>query len=245
MGKLLSQLRDLIDHPLWRERLDALAVEFDASLNSRNRWLQYSPLVVLTLLLLWNWQLGIALLAGGATMVALYSLQDRRWHQPFQELKHLLSGPNAALLLAVGGGAASTLGTYLMVSIWSHAGDRWLATAIVGQGLVTLAILWVLLWQVWQRHSERSSQHLETLLRDMASPEALQRLVAVRQLQGYVQATPVNDQQTRLAVDYLQLVLDREAVPAVREALLDTLQSWSQIRSASPPSTNRPLYSSQ
>ncbi|MEO1134301.1 MAG: hypothetical protein AAFX40_16555, partial [Cyanobacteria bacterium J06639_1] len=92
--------------------------------------------------------------------------------------------------------------------------------------IATLAVLAVLAWEVGRRQRERSQRIFDSLLRDMGSPTALRRLAAARNWQLHFPVAPTNPQQVRLGVDYLRMVLERESVAEVREALLDSLEAW-------------------
>ncbi|WP_156820035.1 hypothetical protein [Synechococcus sp. PCC 7336] len=224
MGKLLSQLRDLCDHPLWQNRTRRMAGLGEEKTVNRQLLRAILPVAFL-LLMLWNWRLASALLAGSFTMNAVYLLQASQWQQQWQQWSRSLSdSPNLGATLAVAGGLAATLGTYVALSVWSQAGDRWLAIAILMQGIISCGILVAVLGQARQQRRLWGDRQFEALLREIASPESLQRLLATRQLQGHLQGLSVTPEQRQLATDYVQLALERESVPQVREALLDLLQ---------------------
>lgn len=131
-------------------------------------------------------------------------------------------------MLAIGSGAAATLGTYTLISIWAESTQRWLATGAILQGLATLALLSLLFGEWLSRRQERQRSQLERDLSDVASPDPFRRLAGVRRLQSLM--SHLDPEQTRLAVDYLRLALDQETVAVVREALLEALQGWGILR---------------
>ncbi|MCF2971429.1 hypothetical protein L1047_09510 [Synechococcus sp. Nb3U1] len=179
-------------------------------------------------LAVWNWRLGLSLLVGSLVMLGLYALRGRELIRRWQELQAWFRRGDRSLLVAIGSGAAATLGTYTLVSIWAEANQRWLATGAILQGLATLGLLAVLLWEWLNRRQERQRSQLERDLSDIASPDSFKRLVGVRRLQSLM--PQLDADQTRLAVDYLRLALDQETVAIVREALLEALQGWGILR---------------
>ncbi|MEN9224257.1 MAG: hypothetical protein Q6L60_15345 [Thermostichus sp. HHBFW_bins_43] len=176
----------------------------------------------------WNWRLALSLLIGTWVMLGLYAMRSRDWAQRWQDLQAWFRRGDRSLLLAVGSGAAATLGTYTIVSIWAESSQRWLATGAILQGLATLALLSVLFWEWLHRRQERQRSQFERDLSDIASPDSFKRLVGVRRLQSLMPTLDAD--QTRLAVDYLRLALDQETVAIVREALLEALQGWGILR---------------
>ncbi len=186
--------------------------------------------MVLGILLLWQWQIGIALSVGSIIMLLIHSIQEPRGWKRWQQIRRLVQSSYAPLILAVGGGLLATLGTYTIVSIWAESTQPWLTTGAIVQGLATLAILSLLLWEWWQRQRERSVAQFDRYLSDVASPDAFKRLTGVRRLQTLIQQDQIQPDQTQLAIDYLRLALDQEAVPVVREAMLEALQGWGILR---------------
>ncbi len=176
----------------------------------------------------WNWRLSLSLLVGSLVMLGLYTLRSRDLRQRWQEFQAWFRRGDRSLLLAIGSGAAATLGTYTLVSIWAESSQRWLATGAILQGLATLGLLSLLFWEWLNRRQERQRSQFERDLSDIASPDSFKRLVGVRRLQGLM--PQLDAEQTRLAVDYLRLALDQETVPIVREALLEALQGWGILR---------------
>lgn len=177
-------------------------------------------------LMLWHWPLAIALIAGVlATAVGLV------WHEPGgRTLRRLGSdiwhGAYGGMMRALTLGAIVVLGTYALSSAWASAQERWLVLGIWLQAIATLSILAILAWEALRRRQERSQRIFDSLLRDLGSPKPLRRLAAARNLQHHFPEAPTHPQQLRLGVDYLRMVLQRESVPEVREALLDNLQAW-------------------
>ena len=127
------------------------------------------------------------------------------------------------MALAVLGGLVATLGTYTGLSVWSQSSDRWLALGAIGQGLVSSGIMFLLAWQAWQQPIQKAEETFDAILQAMAAEESLPRLLAIRQLQQYLEERATADQY-RFARTCMRLALERESEPLVREALLSALQ---------------------
>ena len=185
--------------------------------------------VLFGVLMLWNWRIALALLAGSFTMNAAFTLQSSPWRQKLQRTgQRYLKGENLPVALAVLGGVVATLGTYTGMSMWMQSGDRWLAIGAIGQGLVSFGILSILAWQAWQQPTRQSADPLDALLQGLAAEESLSRLLAVRQLQQYLEERATAE-QCRFACNCFKLALEREREPMVREALLFALQREREL----------------
>ena len=228
MERLLEPLRDLFDRPDWQKRTRRWQQATHVS-EDRLWWRSLLPIAFLVLML-WNWRLAAALLAGSFTMNAVFEAQAPQWRERWHQLLERLSGANLGVTAAVAGGLAAMLGTYVILSVWFLAGDRWLAIAIVIQGLVTVAVGGLVLWQMWRQRQQDTDGQFDRVLREMASPDSLQRLLAVRQVQEQLQAGTLTARRRRLAIESLQVVLERETVASVRSALLDALQAGQSAR---------------
>lgn len=175
---------------------------------------------VLTLLL-WNWPLALALAAGVGTMALVYLAQDWGWqHWDWQDwarsLQPWFAGANRLVLLAVALGAVAMVGTYVMTTLWLEAG-AWVAIAIGLQGV--LLLLLVLGLGIGRTES---MDRLDQTLLDLTHSDALNRLLAVRQLG---RCWPRLDERQRQDIHQaLQLLLAQEPEPIVREGILNVLE---------------------
>lgn len=183
-------------------------------------------LITFGVLLWWQWPLAVALVAGiVATAIGLF------WQEPGGRalrafMAELWHSDTSGVLKAIVVGAIALVCSFALGSAWAASSDRWLVTGIWVQAIATLSVLAVLVGEVGRRQQERSQRVFDSLLRDMGSPSALRRLAAARNWQRHFPIAPANLHQTRLGVDYLRMVLEREVVPEVREALLDNLEAW-------------------
>ena len=115
-------------------------------------------------------------------MSLCYLAQNSHWQKYCQKWRKFLVGSNRQLVLAVGAGASGAFGTYLAASVWTDAENRWLATSIILQGLVSLATLALLIWSLRSQKANSQETKLDSLLEDLSHSDRLKRLVAIRQL---------------------------------------------------------------
>ncbi len=175
-------------------------------------------------LLIWNWQLLIALAVGLAAMALIYQLQTRDLQPWIAGLRHWLNGPHRLLLLCVPCGSIAMLGTYLGANLWDDTHNTWLVSCILLQGLGMIAGLALLSTQVLNRESDRFENSLDDALAELTHPNPLNRLIAVRQLNRLSDRNLLNPEQTRIANQALQLLLTQEPETLVREATLHSLE---------------------
>jgi hypothetical protein len=173
-------------------------------------------------LILWNWQLVLALAIGAIALTTVYLAPQKQWHLPaWQEW----TATNRSLTIAIATGTIATLSTYITTHIWLEADRSWLATGIILQGFGTLSILLFLTYQALDRSSKTNPEPLTHL----SDPEPLKRLIAIRQLTQQAQQNAAPLPAAQIA-DCFRLMLDRETEPSVCSALLDSLQTLGQGR---------------
>jgi hypothetical protein len=183
-------------------------------------------------LLFWNGRLVIATGIGVATMLLVYVLQDSKWN-PRKDLQKWLKGWNAPFLMAAASGGAAMFGTYLAASIWAESEHHWMATGMILQGTATLGVLGLLIWKMMTEQRDRATLQLDQILNHLTQPDALKRLIAVRQLTEYIEQTQNRKSQVYLA-DYLRVMLAREEDEIVRDAILAGLQTLDDAHSLLP-----------
>ena len=183
--------------------------------------------VLFGVLLLWNWRVALALLAGSFTMNAAFALQSPLWQRRLKQARQglgLFAGNSPPMLLAVTGGMVATLGTYTGISMWMAAGERWLTLGAIAQGLVSFGILCLLAVRTWQQPVRNAAESFDRALQEIAATDSLVRLLGVRKLHQFLTSGRSTPQQQRFACDCLKLALQKESEPKVRERLLQTLQ---------------------
>lgn len=174
----------------------------------------YGGLLLLILpILIWGWQLWVPLGVGGITAGWVYQ-QRGFW------LTGVTAPPTAEQRLswAIGTGGLITFVLYSALQIWQTVHSFWLAVLMVVQ---TLAIS-LLLTRDWTASS--SSSPLDKTLADLAHPSALQRLLAIRQVGRWAKSS-----QRQTLSDCLQLLLQQESEPLVRQAAWKALQELDSL----------------
>lgn len=177
-------------------------------------------------LLLGHWHLLLATGAGALAMISVYRAQDRSWRLQWFQLRQWLNGPNRYLVLAVASGGFVSLSTYIALAVWMESESHWLASASILQGLGTLTAIALLSWQILDRQSHGRETSLNQLLTQLTDEDALKRLIAVRQLVSWQNHQPSDLSQQAAIADCLRLMLGREPESIVREAILDSLNTF-------------------
>ncbi|PSB09353.1 hypothetical protein C7B61_15530 [filamentous cyanobacterium CCP1] len=259
MAQASPPLRQLI-HQLW-QFLDALLEAPIFKTVSRRvelskGWLL--GLAILLLLLLWHWQLVVSGGAGLAVMLVVYLVQQGQWQVPKIDWRQMWSRSNRPLTLGAVGGVVACFSTYLTIAIWQETAGSWLAKGIILEGFGILTILGLCLWQIMVRQADdgagkASKTETSSLLADLANPDAVARLIAIRCLTQQVAANPsgstsANTKSPCLPPDHLadcfRLMLNRETEPIVCRALVESLKSLKQHQSCSTPEATRQLQGS-
>jgi hypothetical protein len=190
-------------------------------------------------LLYWDGKLFMATGAGIAAMLLVYLLQDWKPQVRLSELRQSLQGWNRPFVYAAATGAIATLTTYTAAAVWAESPSHWVAAAITLQGLGSLAVLLVLVWQLAHRRRDRDQIQAQRLLWHLTHDDPLKRLIAIRQLTDLVSV--LSDQGSasdaashasneklpsrRDLANYFRVMLSRESDPILRDALLDGLQT--------------------
>ena len=183
-------------------------------------------LLGLVFIWIWNWQLLLATFAGIGSMVLVYWLQNksllvywRRW-QPF------ITDSHRQLIVAVSSGSTGALGIYLATSMWIESENRWLATGIILQTFATLITLALLIWYIWSDKTLHQDEiRYNQLLADLTHQEILRRIIAIHQLTRLVKKGNLPQDYNIQLVEYYCLMLSQFQEVAVKEALLDSLES--------------------
>ncbi len=177
-------------------------------------------------MLFWNWKLLLATSAGIFLMLLVYAMQGWNWQVYWSNWRWFFTGSNRQLTVAVGSGGLAALSTYLAASIWVDSENRWIAVGTILQGFGTLLTLILLLWQAIADRPNRDEAKFEQLLKDLADAAPLKRLIAVRQLAHLVSHSRLSNGYRHQLVEYFRLMLSVEQEPAIRDAVLESLQKW-------------------
>jgi hypothetical protein len=191
-------------------------------------WKSLSCLVA-GMLLAWNWQLTSAALVGVIVMLQVPRLRSRNWQRSLTQLQCWVQSPHHTWILPVLAGGITTVGTYLSIEIWETTDSPWIAAGAILQGLGTLAVLLLLLWQLLGKQTQQVEERFHQLLSDLSHPEPLKRLIAVRQLTRLVTEPTLDQARCRTVSDALQLLLPQESQTVIRAAVLDGLHVLSPM----------------
>ncbi len=166
-------------------------------------------------LLVWNWQLLIAICMGVGTTVLAY--RSPHGSLKLMGMKLVQSLFDSPLLLAFITGLLSLVISYSTLLIWQNTGQVGIALAVVVQGFCLLSALGLLMGQVLEPSKVSAEDSYEQWVTQLLSTEPLQRLVAVRRLSQIELLTMERRQELS---DYFQLLLAQETQPQIREAVL-------------------------
>jgi hypothetical protein len=185
--------------------------------------------VFLVMMLLWNWQLIAATSAGIFAMIAVYTMQDWNWNVILWRIQKFLQSPSRLLPLSVVSGTATVFLTYMVLAVWSDQQNHWLASASILQLSATLSILVLLVRQAFRQWLQRQQDNFDQLIAQLAVNDDLARLIAIKQINQYVQNNRLPDTQESAIADYCQILLNRETEETMREAIFATLESLQSI----------------
>lgn len=271
MSKLSSQLWQLTS---WLEEQTNLAdmapqvQRWQATLQRwsrpRRRWWLLSGLGGLMLALHWRFLMTAGLGAGAVLLGVLLlqeSSQGRGQRRVRRSLRRVRQQAGVRLSSKTGWAIATSvmasLTLYSATRISQPFGDPWLATTLLAQGGLLLAVLWKVQTQRPQprrdnippKHGRQlEARSLDPWLPQLADSDPLKRLIAIRHTTELALADPDEfatlPQRTYLA-DCFRLMAQTEDHPIVRQALTDHLQALvplSQLgQGADPIVTPRPL----
>lgn len=200
-------------------------------------------------LFLWDWRVGVALTAGGLGLALWARLSARQRLRLRKELHHIYATqpllvlvPAAVLLVSLANGSELSLWLGLGAALGFGVGQAKRVAASQSQsGLPSED------WQVW--------------VKSLGATASLERLAAIQQLQEWIARAQFTPQQGRFWVRALQLRLQQESEPLVRQAILEALAGLPRVSSTPvcqlpaaleepltlgmPPKRRPPAYQSQ
>ena len=175
---------------------------------------------------IWNWKLLLATLAGIGFMILVYYLQNHNWLTYWQRWQRFFSHSNRQLIIAVSSGSVTALGIYIAACIWTESENPWLATGIVVQTLASLITLTLLAWHFLGSNRLRQDEtEYNRLLTDLTHQDNLRKIIAIRQLTRLVKNSNLPQEYNTQLVEYYCLMLAQVRERALKEALLDSLES--------------------
>ena len=185
-------------------------------------------------MLLWSWQLLLAVIVGIGIMVFTYSVQKWNWQLRWLEIRKLISSTNSRLAYSVASGGIATVITYMASAIWVDAPSHWLAAGAIVQGIGTLLTLILLVWQIFSVQGNQEEDYLDQLLNNFTEKDPLKRLLSMRQLNKLIIRQRVDTVIQQDIRECLQLLLSQEKEVMIREAALDCLQNLNGLQVLKP-----------
>lgn len=191
-------------------------------------------LILIIALFCWNWTLLLATTTGIGIMMLAYLAQGWQWENYQTELQKWFQGSNRRFSVAVGSGALSAFIIYLITTIWLTSENRWLATGAILQGLITLLIAGLLLWQNSFYQKLQNAEKFEQLLDNLTDHNQLKRLISIRKLTNLFLQNRLNNLQEKQINDYFQIMLSHEEELILQEALLESLEQLNYNQESLP-----------
>ncbi|MEA5510296.1 hypothetical protein VB715_11030 [Crocosphaera sp. UHCC 0190] len=218
----------LSDSSLTRFKSGVINLLTQKKLYKIGRWLLGSTGA--TLMLAWNWKLVLATTTGIGLMVFMYQLQEWNWQRRWYHWREFVKSSQGKLAIAVGSGSLAVMGSYIAISLWSEAQNRWLATGLILQGLGTLLTLGLLGWQIFYVQIKNQENQYHQWISALTDADALKRLIAVRNLSNLLEKQQLNSTQIRQLWEYFSLMLSKESELMVRQAILDICQILKKMK---------------
>jgi hypothetical protein len=166
----------------------------------------------------WDWPLVLATGIGGGAMFGFYLLANGQGEKIWHRAQKFCRQPAGKLSLAVGGGVALALMTYLAAQLYQDLPHPNLAWAFWLQGVLMLLLFSFLL----QASPEKASSL--DWIGALGDRRPLQRLLAVRHLATLLAQENLERAYRQEIQEYFQLMLAQEEHPQVKKALLDSLK---------------------
>lgn len=185
----------------------------------------------LAAMLYWNERLVLATGSGVAVMLLVYLLHRWKLEIPWSDIRKFLQAWNHPVVLSIAAGGAATLISYMVASVWVESDSHWIAAAAILQGMGTLALLILLIWQGITQQAERDRRWFNRALADLTHSDPLRRLIAVRHLSSRIPDWHDNPTQQQELADYFHLMLHQEQEAIVRDAILDGMQLLERVKS--------------
>lgn len=183
-----------------------------------------------TLMLGWNWKLVLATITGTICMALVYRIKGWNWQRRWYYWQEFFKEPKGKFSVAVGSGSLAIIGSYIAISIWSEAENRWLATGLIVQGLGTLLTLGLLGWQIFLLQGKKRENQYHQWISNLTESDVLKRLIAVRSLSDLMEKQQLNASQIQQLEEYFRVMLTTEKETVVRRALLQSCQVLVKIR---------------
>lgn len=177
-----------------------------------------------SLLMIWNGLLLCALSVGlGTTLIIQRYRTDltRSW----QNASQWLTRPHSTSAISVGCGLLSLIASYITLLIWQETDSFGLALALLLQGLGLVAVLGLFISHLLKREKQQlTPSRLDSWTHNLTALDPLKRLIAVRQINHYLEVSSVDVARTQELKEYFQLLLKQEPEPSIQNAIVSGLE---------------------
>lgn len=224
----------------WREFMDQIS---EIRTQKRTKWIfknlcepgvLLGLLTIIVAMVIWNWQLLLAVVVGIGIMIFSYSMQQWNWQLHWLEIRKVMSTTNSRLAYSVAAGGMGTVIAYMTSAIWVDSSSPWLAAGVILQGMGTLLTLILLVWQIFNVQGNKEEDYLENVLMKLTEKDSLKRFIATRQLNKLINRQQVDTATQQDIMECLQLLLSQEQEVMIREAALDCLQNLDGLQLLKP-----------
>lgn len=186
------------------------------------------------LLLLWrlNGLLLLTLFCGAVMGRLTYGLVKERQYPGWQSILAWLQKGKTPLGISIGVGVLTLVLAYSAIAVWQDLQSPWLALMLLTQEVGLMMVLGLVLWSVVSRSKAEPSLNFDRCVAGILHRDELRRLMAVRQLAQMQERNLLNQPQQSMAVEYLQLLFQRETSTVVSHAIqesLSILASYPQL----------------
>jgi hypothetical protein len=177
-------------------------------------------------MLVWNWQLLLATLAGIGVLILLFQFPFDRWSVYWQKWQQNVNLPQRRLLMALVGSSLAGIGTYWALNLWDHLENHWLAGGAIAQGVIITFLLGLQVSSlVIPASGSTQRDRFSQLVGDLTAEHPLKRLMAIRELTQLAIRGNLQQQQLTHLSEYFSLLFAVETEPMLRQGLLESMQT--------------------
>lgn len=178
------------------------------------------------IMLVWNWQLLLATLAGGSVLILLFQFPLDRWSVYWRKWQQQMNVSQRRLLIALTGSGLAGMGTYWAVKLWDYLDNPWLAGGAIAQGIILTLLLGLQLSKLFASNAASPQpDRFSKLVGELTADHALQRLMAIRELTQLAINGHLSTEQLQQVSEYFSLLFAVESEAMIRQRLLDNMQT--------------------
>lgn len=183
-------------------------------------------LVMTGIMLVWNWQLLLATVAGGSVLILLFQFPLDRWSIYWQKWQQGMNVSQRRLLIALTGSSLAGIGMYWALHLWDHLDNSWLAGGAIAQGIILTLLLGLQLSKILTSDATSpKTDRFSSLVRDLTADHALQRLMAIQELTQLAIKGHLSTEQLQQVSEYFSLLFAVESEAMIQQRLLDHMQT--------------------